>query len=195
MGKLGSRQDNEFNSFLLDTDNDVARKVQDTSLAPGKRTIHKFGILFDSGDSDDMTVDGSSTPVVFTMGPPAGETWYLTGALFGIEDSGTLDIEDFGSLPGLTNGWLLEQVINSIAHEFVNLKTNFGMATIGTTRGGLIGASAGFLNTSNAFAGSIEINPPVTLVGDNSDIFRATVRDNLGGLNFLKAAISFWRII
>jgi len=191
----GSLQDLDRSNFVLDSDTQIARKVQDTGVAPGKKVAQSFLVLEDSGGSSVMTVDGSVTPVIFSKGPPSGEIWYLNGVLFAIEDSGTLDIEDFGAINELDNGWLFEQVINSTAHEFANFKTNLGLATLGTTRGGIIGDQAGFLNTANAFAGSIEVVPNITLVGNDSDIFRITVRDDLDNLNFLKAAISFWKIV
>jgi len=131
----------------------------------------------------------------FSAGPPAGEIWYVDFVFFGIEDSGTLDIEDFGALPALANGWLFDQFIDASSETLANFQTNFAMGTVGTTGGGIIGVGAGFLNTANAFGGNIRTDPEVTLVGDNSDLIRTTVRDNLTGLNFLRAAMSYWKEI
>ena len=35
----------------------------------------------------------------------------------------------------------------------------------------------------------------ITLIGDDGDKFKATVRDDLTGLNFFRMSIKFWRVI
>ena len=62
---------------------------------PSSRVAYKVTPIQESGGSSDMDVDGDPTPVEFTAGPGAGETWYVVHLGLIFEDSGSLDPEDF----------------------------------------------------------------------------------------------------
>ena len=60
---------------------------------------------------------------------------------------------------------------------------------------GLIGSSNGFLNSNKTFIGTTTFAPKVALTGDDGDLIRVTVRDDLSGLDFHEMSFKYHRII
>jgi hypothetical protein len=142
-----------------------------------------------------MDVNGSVTPVVFTIAPPSGVVWYVFELGITIEDSGTNKYNDFGGIAGgLTNGLLIEQVVNSTSYTLTNAQTNKDLVETFSDHF-FKGQSTAFINSSNFFTGKVELRTPLTLVGDNSDEIKVTVRDNLTGLNLLRVNLEYMRIV
>jgi len=140
--------------------------------------------------SEDMTVDGSSTAVVFEAGPASGIEWHVVRIAFNIEDTGTQTMSTFGAVAALTNGWLVEHVIDTTARTVHNIHNNADLFSFGSTTGfhaGLTGASV-----TTGYTGNYHFEPHITLDGTDSDIIRATVRDDLTGLIFLDAQVFYW---
>jgi len=73
--------------------------------------VDETNVFFDflrNGGSEDQTVDGSSTPVVFsTSVVPAGKTLVISRLLIYMEDSTNFTSIAFGGMTALTNGWEL----------------------------------------------------------------------------------------
>jgi len=171
----------------------VDANITNQPTIPNDSVIH-FNTPFVDGSSNDMTVDGSTTAVEFTAGPGAGEIWYIFEIGLSIEDSGNNTIDRFGAITELTNGVLIEQTINSTDYEFENLTTNLDIIESFTDHF-IRGQANSFLNAGNFFSGKLELRVPVTLVGDNGDEFKMTVRDDLTGLNTLRGLIEGYRVL
>ena len=56
-----------------------------------------------NGGSNDLAVNGSVTPVVFSRGPATGKRWYISRLILTIQDNG-MNYQKFGGLAKLTNG-------------------------------------------------------------------------------------------
>ena len=149
---------------------------------------------FLNGASPAMAVDGSVTPVVFTIAPPSDEIWYCKRLRFAIDDNGTIKIGDFAGISGeLTNGLKLEFVINSITTVFKNIKSN-GEILMNFTEGNHIQNVSGFVN-GNFFQGGFDFghtSESITLDGSRGDSMKWTVRDNLSPLLYLRSALTYW---
>ena len=165
------------------------------SCIPADKTICASQMLMNTG-SGDMTVDGSTTSVVFSGGPPSGEVWYVHGISIYIEDPGTNDSQDFGAImSGLTNGLKVDQIVDSTAYTLHTFKSNLMLALNFTTGSHFVGQPNGFINTANAFMGSHPFKCPVTLTGDNSDKIQSTVQDDLGALSALYMTLTYFKVV
>ena len=169
----------------------------DASLAtqaPPSKIVHQ-NVEVQNGGNVDMEVNGSGTPQVFTAGPPAGQIWYVTRIGITMNDSGTSDDNDFGSITnGLTNGVLIEFTIDSTDYEYFNLINNRDIiGTLIDTNFG--GGNSGFVDNDNVFAGKAQFEPHITLNGDDGDEFKVTIRDNLTGLDHFHMNLRYWREI
>ena len=176
------------------------RLLVDTSSAGGIPVIPSDPVVYQdvyllSGGSKDMTVNGSVTPVVFSAGPPAGQRWYVQNLNFIIQDNGAVKASDFGSQAGLTNGVLFEWQINSVDYELINLMDNADSLAVFTQSGWMGGTASGFVTDANYFNGHFPFRTPGTLIGDDGDVFKVTVRDNLSGLARMAVSIAYWRIV
>lgn len=193
MAKLGSLQDNDKASFVLDTNKSIARLVTDNG-APGKK-IALFEVDFeDSVGSSDLLVNGSVTPVVFTVAPPVGEIWFIQTVTWLFDDSGTTNLTDFGAINGgLTNGVLLEERIDSVNHVGANLINNIDIIMIFPLI--FSGASGGVGNSTQLYVGRLGPTTALTLNGDDGDLIRITVRDNVTGLNAFRMGATYMRIL
>lgn len=166
------------------------------SPVPGACVVHQAAGI-ENGGSGDMTVNGSSTAVDFTAGPPAGQVWYLRAVTFYIEDPGSADSTDFGSISGgLTNG--LDFIIKAQGTEYAvaSITTNIGVVQCFTGDAGTASEEAlGFLDEDDLFYGNFRTEPFVKLDGDQSDVVKFTVNDDLTALAQLRASIHYWRVI
>ncbi len=85
--------------------------------------------LVDPGFSNDMRVDGSVTPVIFSAGPPQGTTWQVTALELVLADV-NMQFNEFAGLGlTLTNGILagVGDITDTINFDYLNgepIKTN-----------------------------------------------------------------------
>jgi hypothetical protein len=163
------------------------------SPIPGDKLVHFSEHLLNSS-SKDMAVDGSTVNVEFSSGPGTGVIWYINEIGLSIDDNGNNTPSTFGAISGLTNGVLIEQQISSTDYEFDNLVTNLDIIA-GFTDHFLRGQSNAYLNSANFFSGKVELRQAITLVGDDSDIIKALVRDDLTGLNILEMTIEGFMVV
>ena len=68
---------------------------------PGSKGLSKF--LRDSGSSAEMNIDGSVTPVTFSIAPPVGSTYHIAALDF-VLLGGSMQLQQFGSQAALANG-------------------------------------------------------------------------------------------
>lgn len=86
-----------------------------TSVNKGKFiSLH----LLNSGSSD-MTVDGSTTPVEFSLTPPSGKKWFISRVIISMEDT-NMSWKKFGSLTPLTNGVSASFLLDSVSHDLLD---------------------------------------------------------------------------
>ena len=156
---------------------------------------HAIVELLDGASSAAMNIDGSITPVEFTVGPPNGETWYVDSVGFAFSDSGAAKGIDWGGINlGLANGFLIETTIGTVDREIANLKSNIGIVTT-FDDGGFAGGNSGFITDANFYSGLLNLTPNITLIGSASEVIKATVRDNLTGLVSQKMIIHYWVVL
>jgi hypothetical protein len=162
--------------------------------APGDKVIYSQIHLLNGG-SDDMAVNGATTNVVFSAGPSSGQIWYVEKILLHIEDSGNNLPGNFGAISGgLTNGVLVQQRISSTDYDYTNLQDNSDIVEAFSDNY-LRGQSTAFLNSSTYFSGISKMIIPITLDGDNGDLIKTTVRDNLTGLNTFHFSLEYYRVV
>ncbi len=75
----------------------------------------------------DVTVDGSSTPVTFSIDPPSNETWHITAILFQFEDGPQPGIELFSGIAELTTGIVIRAETSIRNINLVVLRNNGDM--------------------------------------------------------------------
>ncbi len=160
---------------------------------PFKDTLPLSLNFLDGGSSPDMNIDGSVTPVVFTAGPGVGEVIYLSGISIWLEDKGSWLKDSFGAIAGgLTNGVLIEIGRNAVFQDIGALTNNFDIASI--FNGGQA-ISLKDISGEIALIGTQQTTPlrNLRLDGDNSDLIRITVRDDLTGLDNFSIKMKAWR--
>ena len=97
---------------------------------------------------NDMAQDGSSTSIVYEIGPTVtDEVWYITNLSTSIVDSGNIRYNDFGAISsGLTNGILFQMTLNSTDYNVALFKTNDDLVSAFSSR--FRGQSTAFINDS-----------------------------------------------
>jgi hypothetical protein len=102
----------------------LLRQVTISSTGEQKQLIFKRLV---NGSNDNMNVDGSVTPVVFSIAPPAGEVWRIYSWDLYIEDAGSFDAASWGNGITLTNGLMPILNINGTDYDMLE----FGIKTSG----------------------------------------------------------------
>lgn len=144
------------------------------------------------GSTKEMSVNGSSTSVVYSYSPSGGDVIYIDKLTIILQDPGSMDVGDFGSIASLTNGVLIEYQSNGTTAEFANLQDNGDIATTfssfwGPPVGGESGI--GFTDANDTIIATYEFPNPIELDAASSDYFRITIRDNLTSISFLQASV------
>lgn len=73
--------------------------------------------------SIDLNVDGSVTPVIFSLEPTQQSIWHINRFICGMVHNGAGDDSKFGDLPALDRGVIFRQT-NGIQHTFFSARTN-----------------------------------------------------------------------
>jgi hypothetical protein len=132
-----------------------------------------------------MNVNGSVTPVRFTISPPNGLKWDLTRTMIVMVCATNPDDALYGNLPALPNG-IFYGFENIVTQDYlVNIQSNAGYRATAydvtyTTRssgGGSFGVSV-----RKSFAGTSHYGVVVRLEGETDDEFVVYVNDDLTGL-------------
>lgn len=162
--------------------------VPATEIAPQTK-------FFLNGSAYNQNVDGSSTPQLFTIAPPAGEIWYCEHITFGLDDGGGCPPTSYGAITsGLTNGVKVDLIKDSSTYEIVNLKNNGDVSlafnfAVGTFENGK------YMALANGFLAKMVFATNLGLDGDTSDKLQITIRDDLTGLTFQRASGQIWKRI
>jgi hypothetical protein len=131
-----------------------------------------------------MAVNGSVTPVVFYLRPPAGANWDLYTFNVSITDDVVMDSGKFGGIAALTNG-LFSRIVNGVIKNLPVIVNNLGFAEIGFTIRYDDKAPAGiygFLASKNYS----QINGvSIRLEGSGADEFQVIIQDDLTDLTHM----------
>ena len=89
--------------------------------------------------SDDMTIDGSSTNVDFSVSPTEGFDAYIKVISILIGDGGSPNLNKFGDLTALSNGVEICYTTQDLGTEVIHdgIKTNLEFVRLGTSTGAI----------------------------------------------------------
>jgi len=137
--------------------------------------------------TSEMIVNGSVTPQIFSVSPPAGTSWHVYGMDLAITDGTAMDDSTFGGITALTKGLVFRQK-DGTYKNFFNVKSN-----------GEFHLRASFMEySSKAPAGSFGLNVELDFVDHNGcavllkegDEMQLIIQDDLTGLSSFKATVS-----
>lgn len=140
-----------------------------------------------TNSSDNMLVDGSVTPVVFSVSPKTGQAGDMTRLILIMDGSGAMDFSTFGSDDTLTNGCLVRvKRSNGLYRNLFNFKSNgdfigqsFDSLFQEKVGGGLYGFSS-----RSTFSGQDNRGVVIRLDGDIGEEFQMVIQDDLtSGVN------------
>ena len=129
-----------------------------------------------------MAVDGSTTPVIFTVDPPAGFDYDITRVILNILDTSSMDFSTFGSGAAITNGVVL-RVTNGAQRNLFNWKTNgelINRAFDHSFQTNNANNARGF-TVRSTFSGAGKRGVTVRLNGDDNDELQIVIQDDLTG--------------
>ncbi len=141
----------------------------------------------------DMNVNGSIDPVDFTAGPaPVGLEWDLTRMMISMYHVNAADDSTFGGIPSLTNG-VFFRVENGQSVNLYNARENADFRAEGYDveypERTLPPTGQYGTNARISFSGPEKRGVVLRLSGEDGDIFRAQVRDDLTGLAHFRVKI------
>lgn len=130
-----------------------------------------------------MAVDGSVTPVIFTICPPANATWDLTRIIGNITDSSAMDDGLFGGTPSLSNGVIL-RVSDGYDKNIFIVSDNGGFTERAYDARYSDKAPAGLYGFSfrRTFAGQNKNGVVIRLDGSTNDQLQLIIQDDLTDL-------------
>ena len=175
---------------------DVAGNLKVTTIGadiPSDPAAFVLEFLRASGGSEDMLVDGSVTPVEFTLGPTIpDETWSLKEVLITFTASDfSFDGSSFGPLTALTNGITFDIVKDGVATPLLHILQNEDFIRV-PGRLPLVN------NTGpKDILGAVVVFDGLVMNEGTSDYVRMTVNDNLVSvkLNYLTATAFAVRVL
>lgn len=132
--------------------------------------------------TDDMRVNGSVTPQVFSILPLAGQAGDLTRVILRIESNAAMDYSKFGSLSALTNGCILRvKRENGDYRNQVNFKSNGDFIekaydNINQAKSG--GGGFGFVSRLT-YAGKSKHGVAIRVDGDLGEQWQIVIQDDL----------------
>ncbi len=144
-----------------------------------------------NGSVFEMNVNGSVSPVLYSYAPAASEIYYLHKICFMLSDGGGNDLQRFGDLTVVTNGLLLSIRSKGTALDTFNMKDNMDILHAFTRD-----RSASPLQVAKDLnMGCMYFTPQTMLDNSTGDYVRASVRDNLTGLTFLRISVHLWKVL
>ena len=149
--------------------------------------IYPTGVDFDAAMTS-MLVDGSVTPVVFSLDPVPGQIGDIVRVMFSVQSVAKMDFSTFGSITKLTNGCLLR--INNGDGTFINLfnwKTNggFTIRSLDAIYQEKVGAGAHSFIARTTFGGQDKRGVVIRLDGNLDETLEVVIQDDLTSGNTL----------
>jgi hypothetical protein len=154
--------------------------------------------LANSG-SKSMTVNGATTPVVFSYSPGAGVSSEIhkISCILKQSSGDNTAFTNFAAGSALTNGVLIQCTVNGTATTMCTLKDNSDLCNMFSVNqfgsGAILSILSvvtpeGFGGTNNCFVGVMEFLQPFILTG--SDTLTVTVQDNLSSVGLLNMSVA-----
>jgi len=143
--------------------------------------IYQTGVDFDAATTS-MLVNGSITPVVFSLLPVPSQVGDIVRIMLGIQSSTQMDFSLFGSIAPLTNGCLLR--INNGDGTYTNLfnwKTNgeFTARSLDAIFQQKVGGGEHSFVARTTFGGQDKRGVVIRLDGDLGESLEVVVQDDL----------------
>lgn len=144
--------------------------------------------LKDSRNSPLMSVNGALSQQQFSYSPVNKSVWLVSLNLV-INDNGTNRLTNFGAISALSSGILIETVTAGVVHEIMTIKTNyhilsfFNQMTLSNGSSTLVGDD-GFGASKSWAKATLDLSGNEIILA-NSDVIRATIRDDLRSIDLL----------
>lgn len=141
-----------------------------------------------NGGSANLAVDGSVTPVVFTLGAPANWDLQVNQLSFLFETTTAIGFGNkfMSTVAALTNGLLLECKAADLAFTWQVMKRTRDVVEISSIFD-IITGTTNFFRANVLLPSSLRLYKPGTYGTD--DYLRVTVRDNISALTFAEAYV------
>jgi len=167
------------NALKVHVSNDV---ILSTAGAQKEIIVQRLDTVGDGSGSSNMAVDGSVTPVIFRIKPPAGEIWRIASWNIYVQDSGTFDASLWGNGITLANGIATSffDGTSSISLLQHTIKSSGDVSAVATRIDYLTMGSGDTILT--AHWDFILQGQYIRLVGDNNEELRVVISDDLTGL-------------
>ena len=185
--EIGSVTDGEHERLTVDA------KISGGAFPPVPQgQIIPFTKFLVDGASKSMVVDGSGTPVVYSIGPTGSEVWYVYGLRIALWDTQVRFRNNFGNQTALTNGLLTEWQLNGTDYEIANVKDN--SETLAVYRDNSNDTSTGnnMATENSLFTGFLRFPPTKLIAGDK---LKTTVQDDLSLMKELLMVAKAYKVI
>ena len=140
----------------------------------------------------DLNVDGSTTPVIFSLEPTqVNQSWDIVRIICTMTHTGSGDDSKFGDITGgLTRGIVLRKT-NGISHTIFNAKTNGDLRLRMYDLAYSDRAGAGLYGTSlrRTFGGQDKNGVTIRLDSNENESFEFVVQDDLTSLESFKCVL------
>jgi len=144
--------------------------------------------LAKAGGSVEMSVDGSTTNVIFKWDVPTGEVWEILSIQLFLLDPGTMAHNVFGGMAtSITNGLSVIIKKNGTDFKIKDIKDNVDVYMSFPTEQHVGNSASGFLDNDDYFSGCLRFYEPIQLIGDDGDLVKVVVKDNLTAIERLRA--------
>ena len=197
---LSTRASESTLTEVLDTIGQESGSTVLSKLEQVDNTLDEFltpfpGLAFrgfvTNGGSPDLNVDGSITPVDFTIAPPSGKIWYVHNISLVIEDN-AINFTKFGGLLALTNGVDFKVKQNGSSEEsLANIKNNGEFYTF---------ANQVLLESSAIDILVIQVNTKINtgttfkLINSAGDNFKVIINDDLTSINKFQIVVRGYEV-
>jgi hypothetical protein len=143
-----------------------------------------------------MNVDGSSTPVIFSIAPldisPTSNQWDIVRMIFAIQDGSSMDSSMFGSIAGgITNGVVIRQK-DGLFQNYFNIKTNgdFALRAYDISFDDRASPQGEyFFRSRRTFGGASKTGVTIRLAGEDNDEFQVIIQDDLTSLDSFSVTV------
>jgi len=144
-----------------------------------------------NGANNNMNVDGSVTPVEFSVDSDVTYDIFLTKIIIHIKDNG-ITLGKFGGLTALTNGFELIAKHDGTNIEIATFYANVGFVYSGDTWEFLDGPFQS-PDVDDLFVVHYDLATPLRIKKNSTDELRAVVNDDLTGITEIQVLVRGWK--
>ena len=177
-----------------DTDNtligNVGTAIRVYNVNEGELADQNYAdAALENGGSNDMTVDGSTTPVDFDYAPTGSKIVRIEYISLLVQDNGNSSLDSFGAIAGgLTTGIEVSYQSDGVLYPLMTCQDNAELL-LHFIDGAGAGSGGGFASQSDFFYGAARFKAPIRLVATEGDYLRIKVNDDLTGLNRMNTIV------